>query len=100
MQAGSWSGDRSRTLRKNGLIAIAVGSFIFAFNVRWERDVSETLEMLANRALVLRGESQSAQAERPAGDNFSFQFPFAKENALPNLHFAAWPDQRLPKIEL
>src|SRR5438552_13656589 len=98
MQASGRSSDCAGALRKNGLIAVAVRGLIGAFNVGWKRDMAETLEMLFYRALVVRAESQSAQAQLPARNHLRFQFPFAKEHPFTDWHLAARTDKRLPQI--
>src|SRR5260370_5156707 len=96
MKTSSGRRNRAGTLGENGLIALAVRSFIGALDIRRKRDMAEALEMPADAGLVMRKEPQSAQAEPTAGENLRFQFPLAKENALPHLHLAARPDKRFP----
>src|SRR5260370_9274299 len=98
MKTSGGGRNRAGTLGENGLIALAVRSFIGALDVRRKRDMAEALEMPADAGLVMRKEPQSAQAELTAGENLRFQFPLAKENTLPHLHLAAGPDKRFPSL--
>src|SRR5260370_16604016 len=96
MKTSSGRRNRAGTLGENGLIALAVRSFIGALDIRRKRDMAEALEMPADAGLVMRKEPQSAQAEPTAGENLRFQFPLAKEHTLPHLHLPAAPDNRFP----
>src|SRR5258708_7859553 len=87
-------------LGENGLIALAVGTFIGAFDVRRQRNMAEALEMPADAALVMRNETQGTQAKLTARKNFGLQFPVTKENPLPNLNLAARPDKCLPRLSI
>ncbi len=56
----------------------------------------QTLQMLANAALIVRNKSERSQAKLTARENLAFQFALAEKYSLTNLHLAARPDQRLP----
>ena len=60
--------------------------------------MTEALEMLADAALVMRNETQRAQAKLTARENFGPKFPIPEENPLSYLHLPAGPDQRLPSF--
>ena len=60
--------------------------------------MSEPLEMLADVVLVVRNKIHRTQAKLTAREDLGFQFALAEENPLPNLHFAARPNQRFPSF--
>src|SRR6266436_4274945 len=62
--------------------------------------MAEPLEMLADAAFVMGSESQRSQTQLAASDNLGFQLSVAEKNPLPDLHLAARPDQRLPRLEI
>ena len=47
MKTGSGCSNRAGTLGENGLVALAIRSFIGTFDVRWKRNMTEALKMLA-----------------------------------------------------
>jgi len=98
MKTGGRCGNRAGALGEDGLIALAVRSFIGAVDVRRKRNMTKPLEMLADAALVMRNEAQRAHSKLAARENFGFKFTLAKENPLPHLHLAARPDKCLPRF--
>src|SRR6266478_2262431 len=98
MKTSSRCGNSPRTLGEDGLIALAVRSFIGALDVWRKRNMPQTLQMLANAALIVRNKSERPQAKLTARKNLAFQFALAEEYSLANLHLAARPDQRLPSF--
>src|SRR5260370_10937577 len=98
MKTSSRCGNSPRTLGEDGLIALAIRSLIGALDVRRKRNMPQTLQMLANAALIVRNKSERPQAKLTARKNLAFQFALAEEYSLANLHLAARPDQRLPSF--
>ena len=60
MKTGRGSGNRTGTFGVHRLIALAVGCFIGAIDVRRKRGVAQPLELLADTVLVMRYKSQRA----------------------------------------
>src|SRR6266436_2419637 len=98
MQTRGGSSDRAGTFSEYGLIALAVRRFIGALDVRRQWNMTEALEMPADAALVMRSETQRAQAKPTPRENFGFQFSLSKENSLSYVHLAARPNERLPSF--
>src|SRR5260370_13776360 len=98
MKTSSRCGNSPRTLGEDGLIALAIRSLMGALDVRRKRNMPQTLQMLANAALIVRNKSERPQAKLTARKNLAFQFALAEEYSLANLHLAARPGQRLPSF--
>jgi hypothetical protein len=60
VKPGGRSGNCTGTFGKNSLITFAVRNFIRTLDIRWQRNVTEALEMLADAALVIGSEMQRA----------------------------------------
>src|SRR5260370_19049464 len=60
--------------------------------------MTEALEMPADAAMVMRSETQRAQAKLTPRENFGFQFSLSKANSLSYVHLAAGPDKRFPSL--
>src|SRR5690348_158013 len=98
MQARGGGSDRAWILCKHRLVARAIRRFVRALDVRRQRYMAKALQMLVHCPLVMRLESQRAQAEFPARDDFGFQLSFAEEHLLPNVHLSPRAYQRLPHV--
>src|SRR5215467_4070561 len=62
--------------------------------------MAKPLQVFIHRPLVMRDEAQSAQAEFSSRDYFCFELPFAKKNALSDVHLSPRPDQRFPGVTI
>src|ERR1051326_7665433 len=100
MQAGGGFRNRSRFFREYGLIPLAVRQFVFAFDVRWQRNMAEPLEVFRRRFVVPAGKPQGAQSELATRNYFSFQLASAERDLFSYSHFSARPDQRFPSVRL
>src|SRR5260370_36805001 len=60
--------------------------------------MTEALEMPADAAMVMRSETQRAQAKLTPRENFGVQVSLSKENSLSYVHLAAGPDKRFPSL--
>ena len=98
MKTRGGGSNRARIPGKHGLIAFAIRRLVCAFDVRRQRHVAKPLHMLVHGSVVMRDEAQRAQTEFPLRGYFAFQFPFAKKNALPDVHLSSRPHQRLPRV--
>ena len=100
MQTGGGRGDCARLLCEHGLIALAVGSFVLAFDVRRKWNMPQAIHVLVRRVAVKAGKAQGTNAKLTARENFGFEFTVAENNFFADRQFAAWSNQRLPTIWL
>src|SRR6266850_6390390 len=98
MQARGGCGDGARIFGKHGLVALAVRGLVGAIDIGRERHVSETIQMPANRRLVVRNESQRSQPQFSTRQDLALEFTIPKQNTLSDMHFSAGPNQRFPGV--
>src|SRR5207245_10037476 len=95
-QAGSWSGQGAAPAGKDRLVAFAVGGFIGAVDVGWQRNVAQALD--GGQQVFASGETKLPQAVFAAANHLGLQLSFSKDDALSGADLAAWAHHRLPAI--
>src|SRR5438045_2043809 len=99
MQPGSRSSRRSSIAGEDGLVALAIGRFIFAVDVWWQRYVTEAFKFLEE--CRLRMEAQSTLTIISSANNLSFKqrssrFIFPEMQFLPDSELSPRANQPLP----
>src|ERR1700756_3628456 len=74
VEAGRGGGDGAGPPRVDGLVTLAVGSFIGTVDVRRKRDVAEMLQVFFDGKRVMRREADGANSQFSAGKNFGLGF--------------------------
>src|SRR5262249_31704548 len=100
MQPSRRRSNRSAPLGENRLIALAVGCFVVALNVRRKRDVPQAIKQFVDGFLSLRSKPQRAQTQFPARQDFRFQHSLSKQNPLADGELAAGANQGFPRVGL
>ena len=96
MESRSGSGDGTRLLRKDRLIALLVQFLIGAVDVGRQRHMAEFLDIHIDGEIIYAAKADRAETEFPSRQDFAFQFASAKYHLFSDVHLSPWANQGFP----